>query len=202
MGLLIRVWFEEAFSRVANARRNSITHIALSWCWVRVKKLRFGQRKKTSPSPLLHRCAHNQEVRVQPQGSCICVECMKTLTPNASPRFSHPLPPPSVAEVARRGTVDLHCTKVGFKMFLGVIVSMSNWDAKGTCCNIILEENSFVDFVELPDTCQGLYYCNILSDVIRGALEMNNNNSQFKGIGTPQQNHLRCQIESQSRKHG
>ncbi|KAH7546645.1 hypothetical protein FEM48_Zijuj01G0223400 [Ziziphus jujuba var. spinosa] len=67
--------------------------------------------------------------------------------------------------------------KVGFKMFLGVTASVTNWDADGTCCSIVLEDNPLVDFVELPDTCQGLYYCNILSGVIRGALEMTLNAS-------------------------
>lgn len=62
--------------------------------------------------------------------------------------------------------------QVGFKMFLGVTASVSNWDADGTCCSIVLEDNPLVDFVELPDTCQGLYYCNVLTGVIRGALEM------------------------------
>ncbi|PWA78770.1 transport protein particle (TRAPP) component [Artemisia annua] len=62
--------------------------------------------------------------------------------------------------------------KVGFKMFLGVTASVTNWDSEGTCCSLILEDNPLVDFVELPDTCQGLYYCNILSGVVRGALEM------------------------------
>lgn len=57
-------------------------------------------------------------------------------------------------------------------MFLGVTASVTNWDADGTCCSIVLEDNPLVDFVELPDTCQGLYYCNVLSGVIRGALEM------------------------------
>ncbi|KAL5147672.1 Trafficking protein particle complex subunit 3 [Glycine soja] len=61
---------------------------------------------------------------------------------------------------------------VGFKMFLGVTASVTNWDADGTCCSIVLEDNPLVDFVELPDNCQGLYYCNILSGVIRGALDM------------------------------
>ncbi|KAL4272115.1 hypothetical protein GQ457_13G018460 [Hibiscus cannabinus] len=61
---------------------------------------------------------------------------------------------------------------VGFKMFLGVTASVTKWDADGSCCSIVLEENPLVDFVELLDTCQGLYYCNILSGVIRGALEM------------------------------
>ncbi|KAJ0874259.1 putative transport protein particle (TRAPP) component [Helianthus annuus] len=62
--------------------------------------------------------------------------------------------------------------KVGFKMFLGVTASVSNWDTEGTCCSLILEDNPLVDFVELPDTCQGLNYCSILSGVVRGALEM------------------------------
>lgn len=63
-------------------------------------------------------------------------------------------------------------TQVGFKMFLGVTASVTNWDADGTSCSLVLEDNPLVDFVELPDTCQGLYYCNILSGVVRGALEM------------------------------
>ncbi|XP_061344883.1 uncharacterized protein LOC133290787 isoform X1 [Gastrolobium bilobum] len=70
-----------------------------------------------------------------------------------------------------RETTDV-IAKVGFKMFLGVAASVTNWDADGTCCSIVLEDNPLVDFVELPDTCQGLYYCNILSGVIRGALDM------------------------------
>ncbi|CAA0822273.1 Transport protein particle (TRAPP) component, partial [Striga hermonthica] len=62
--------------------------------------------------------------------------------------------------------------KVGFKMFLGVTASVTNWDSEGTTCSLILEDNPLVDFVELPDTCQGLHYCNMLSGVVRGALEM------------------------------
>ncbi|KAL2472972.1 Transport protein particle (TRelated to AP2P) component [Forsythia ovata] len=62
--------------------------------------------------------------------------------------------------------------KVGFKMFLGITASVTNWDAEGTTCSLILEDNPLVDFVELPDTCQDLYYCNIFSGIIRGALEM------------------------------
>uniref|UniRef100_M1CUB4 Trafficking protein particle complex subunit n=1 Tax=Solanum tuberosum TaxID=4113 RepID=M1CUB4_SOLTU len=58
------------------------------------------------------------------------------------------------------------------QMFLGVTATVGNWNAEGTTCSLILEDNPLVDFVELPDTCQGLYYCNILSGVIRGALEM------------------------------
>jgi hypothetical protein len=69
--------------------------------------------------------------------------------------------------------------QVGFKMFLGVTASVTNWDADGTCCSIVLEDNPLVDFVELPDTCQGLYYCNILSGVIRGALEMVSSTSSY-----------------------
>ncbi|BBH01927.1 Transport protein particle component [Prunus dulcis] len=59
-----------------------------------------------------------------------------------------------------------------FQNVLGGHCICYNWDADGTCCSIVLEDNPLVDFVELPDTCQGLYYCNILSGVVRGALEM------------------------------
>jgi hypothetical protein len=62
--------------------------------------------------------------------------------------------------------------QVGFKMFLGVSATVSNWSADGSECSLILDDNPLVDFVELPDTCQGLFYCNILCGVIRGALEM------------------------------
>lgn len=47
-------------------------------------------------------------------------------------------------------------------MFLGLTASIANWDADGTECSLILEDNALVDFVELPETCQGLYYCNVL----------------------------------------
>lgn len=71
------------------------------------------------------------------------------------------------------------CKQVGFKMFLGVTASVTNWDSEGTSCSLILEDNPLIDFVELPDTCQGLYYCNILSGVVRGALEMVSSVSYF-----------------------
>uniref|UniRef100_A0A803L6L8 Uncharacterized protein n=2 Tax=Magnoliopsida TaxID=3398 RepID=A0A803L6L8_CHEQI len=64
------------------------------------------------------------------------------------------------------------CEQVGFKMFLGVSATVTNWDAEGTTCSLVLEDNPLVDFVELPDTCQGLHYCNVLNGVVRGALEM------------------------------
>lgn len=57
-------------------------------------------------------------------------------------------------------------------MFLGVTASVSNWDPEGSSFSLVLDDNPLVDFVELPDTFQGLHYCNILSGVIRGALEM------------------------------
>ena len=56
--------------------------------------------------------------------------------------------------------------------FPGVTTSVANWDADVTECSIILEDNTLVDFVELLETCQGLYYCNVLCGFIRGALEM------------------------------
>ncbi|KAJ7207758.1 hypothetical protein O6H91_Y482600 [Diphasiastrum complanatum] len=72
--------------------------------------------------------------------------------------------------------------KVGFKMFLGATATVSNWNSDSTECSLILEENPLVDFVELPETCQGLHYCNILCGVIRGALEMVSMRTEVKWI--------------------
>ncbi|CAM6034624.1 unnamed protein product [Sphagnum compactum] len=72
--------------------------------------------------------------------------------------------------------------KVGFKMFLGVSATVSNWSADGSECSLILDDNPLADFVELPDTCQGLFYCNILCGVIRGALEMVSMRTEVKFV--------------------
>ncbi|KAL5055138.1 hypothetical protein RYX36_035820 [Vicia faba] len=78
----------------------------------------------------------------------------------------------SVIDIARAEQGECSMYPVGFKMFLGVTASVTNWDAEGTCCSIVLEDNPLVDFVELPENYQGLYYCDILSGVVRGALDM------------------------------
>ena len=57
-------------------------------------------------------------------------------------------------------------------MFLGVKASVANWDVDGTKCSLILEDNPLVDYVEVPEKCQVIYYCNVLCGVICGALEM------------------------------
>lgn len=61
--------------------------------------------------------------------------------------------------------------KVGFKLFLNISPLVTSWDAKNTECSLILEDNPFTDFVELPEGCGKLIYCNVLCGVIRGALE-------------------------------
>ena len=64
--------------------------------------------------------------------------------------------------------------KVGFKMFLNAPVNVTNWNADGTECSFILEDNPLAEFVDLPEQLQNLKYSNILCGVIRGALEMVN----------------------------
>ncbi len=59
-------------------------------------------------------------------------------------------------------------------MFLNAPVTVSNWNAAGTECSLIIDENPLAEFVELPDQLQNLKYSNILCGVIRGALEMVN----------------------------
>lgn len=73
--------------------------------------------------------------------------------------------------------------KVGFKMFLGVTAEVVNWteanpssssqsSSTGTGFSLLINENPFADFVELPPQYSSLCYCNILCGVIKGALEM------------------------------
>ncbi|KAJ1617525.1 NO signaling/Golgi transport ligand-binding domain-containing protein [Pavlovales sp. CCMP2436] len=64
--------------------------------------------------------------------------------------------------------------KVAFRMFLGVTAECRHVvDASAPLAfHLILVDNPLVDFVELPEHCSTLGYCNLLCGVIRGALEM------------------------------
>lgn len=72
-----------------------------------------------------------------------------------------------------RDTAD-KVARVGFRMFLNTSATVSSWSADSTACNLVLDDNPLVDFVELPENCSALKYCNVLCGVIRGALEMVN----------------------------
>lgn len=63
-------------------------------------------------------------------------------------------------------------SKVAFKMFLGIVPEVTNWNKENTAFSLIFNDNPLVDFVELPPQHQNLQYCNILCGVIKGALEM------------------------------
>ncbi|CBZ50462.1 putative trafficking protein particle complex subunit 3 [Neospora caninum Liverpool] len=69
-----------------------------------------------------------------------------------------------------RQTADV-VAKLGLRMFLGVTADVTNWDADGTSCSLILHENPLADFVELPPSLSQLSYSNLICGVIRGALE-------------------------------
>ena len=65
--------------------------------------------------------------------------------------------------------------QIGFKMFLNVTPTVTNWAADNKQFSLIFEENPLADFVELPDDGHAqdeLWYSNILCGVLRGALEM------------------------------
>jgi trafficking protein particle complex subunit 3 len=66
-------------------------------------------------------------------------------------------------------------------MFLGITADVTNWTdppagsgggASGTAFSLILIENPFAEFVELPPAYAGLHYSNILCGIVKGALEM------------------------------
>jgi hypothetical protein len=67
--------------------------------------------------------------------------------------------------------------KVAFKMFLNITANVVQWSSDNTSYVLQFNENPLNDFVELPDHMRqggdnGLWYCNLLAGVIRGALEM------------------------------
>jgi len=70
-----------------------------------------------------------------------------------------------------RETADV-IAKVGFKMFLGINADVVRWNQNMTVCNIVLQENPFNEFVELPPKFKDtLWYSNLVCGVIRGALD-------------------------------
>lgn len=65
--------------------------------------------------------------------------------------------------------------QVGFKIFLNVTPTVTNWTSDNTQFSLIFEENPLADFVELPDDGRAqdeLWFSNILCGVLRGSLEM------------------------------
>lgn len=68
-----------------------------------------------------------------------------------------------------------HTYQVGFKIFLNITPTITNWTTDSKQFSLIFEENPLADFVELPDDGRAqdeLWYSNIFCGVLRGALEM------------------------------
>jgi hypothetical protein len=65
--------------------------------------------------------------------------------------------------------------QLGFKIFLNITPTVTNWTSDNKQFSLVFEENPLADFVELPDDGRAqdeLWYSNILCGVLRGALEM------------------------------
>ena len=65
--------------------------------------------------------------------------------------------------------------QIGFKIFLNVTPTVTNWTNDSKAFSLIIDENPLADFVELPDDGKAqdeLWFSNIYCGVIRGALEM------------------------------
>lgn len=73
-----------------------------------------------------------------------------------------------------RETADM-IAKIGFKIFLNVTPTVTNWTADSKSFSLLFDENPLADFVELPDDGRAqdeLWFSNILCGILRGALEM------------------------------
>jgi hypothetical protein len=53
-----------------------------------------------------------------------------------------------------------------------VTPTVANWSGASDEFSLILDHNPLAEFVEIPDDHKKLFYSNILTGVLRGALEM------------------------------
>lgn len=70
---------------------------------------------------------------------------------------------------------ELSDRQIGFKIFLNITPTVTNWTVDNKQFSLVFEENPLADFVELPDDGRAqdeLWYSNILCGILRGALEM------------------------------
>ncbi|CAF4372600.1 unnamed protein product [Didymodactylos carnosus] len=70
-----------------------------------------------------------------------------------------------------RETADV-IAKQGFKTYLGIVPTISNWSIAGDEFSLLLDGNPLTEFVELPEQCSKLNYNQMICGAIRGALEM------------------------------
>ena len=77
--------------------------------------------------------------------------------------------------MARSNVILTETTQVGFKIFLNITPTVTNWTSDSNQFSLIFDENPLADFVELPDDGRAqdeLWFSNILCGVLRGSLEM------------------------------
>ena len=92
-------------------------------------------------------------------------------------KVSHPSSPlrPTLPASLLVNLVSPPSFQVGFKIFLNITPTVTNWTSDGKQFSLVFEENPLADFVELPDDGRAqdeLWYSNIFCGVLRGALEM------------------------------
>ena len=59
-----------------------------------------------------------------------------------------------------------------FKMYLGVNPTVTSWSSASDEFSLLFDQNPVTEFVELPESCLSLKYCNLFCGIIRGACEM------------------------------
>jgi len=82
-----------------------------------------------------------------------------------------------------------------FRLYLGFAPTITNWSNANDEFSIIIDQNPLTEYVELPDNLTNLRYCNLLSGVIRGALEMVQIEAQVWFV----QDHLRGDMTTELR---
>lgn len=87
-------------------------------------------------------------------------------------------------------------------MFLNMTPQVNNWSPDFKECSLVIDPDSanpFIEFVQLPEEAmQELWYMNILTGVLKGALEMVHMNVEIRFVSDVLRRHdtteLRCKF--------
>ena len=77
-------------------------------------------------------------------------------------------------------------------MYLGVSPVVTSWSGANDEFSLMFDQNPLSEFVELPESCINLKYCNLMCGIIRGACEMVFLYRKISIVSDPQSNFINC----------
>ncbi len=59
-----------------------------------------------------------------------------------------------------------------FKIYFDVEPTVTNWSPASDEFSLLFDQNPLTEFVQLPESCLNIKYCNLFCGMIRGGCEM------------------------------